>query len=361
VPTPAEASSAPYTFIDETEITNLQELLLADLTIEGTIVGEQTRFVLDTTTTSAELADRQARGLATGVYVTDYQVSIDKVLNGQSLSSTVIVIPSGGTYQVGDRAIMFLKDISGDPIQAPGQTKYEVLSSGEFRLEKDSTLFSFKQKGMNPLVDTYRGKDKDVLEKDIQVLVAQLPKPNKMDVLRNTLSSTGIVIEGTIQGIQAVHFVNSAEKSQQEIDQLLAEGKIVGLVLTDYAVTINKVVYDMRGDHPKYFPDWKPLQPGQIIIVTRQGGTYHGVTQIAEPGLAFEMGTQEVLFLSNFSLTNYDVPDDGQVRYSTNSQTGRFLIGSDKNLKAFSAHGLGEFYAGQGLGQLEQDINKLPK
>jgi len=361
-PTPDIANDIMLAIADEIQISSLQEFLKADLIIEGRIVGTQTHWVTDTTATNAELADRQARGLPIGTYVFGYQVAVDKVLNGQAPSATIVVAPAIVTYEIGDRVILFLRDISGDPIQALGQTKYAVMTSaGQFRIEKDSTLFSFKEKGVNPLVDTYRGIGKDVLEKDIQNLIAQLPKPNKLDVLRQTLKSTGIVIEGTIQSVQAVHFVNSAEKSQQEIDQLLAEGKIVGLVLTDYVVTVNKVLYDMRGDNPKYFPDWKPLQPGQTIIVTRQGGTYRGVTQIAEAGSAFVIGDQEVLFLSNFSLTNYDVPDDGQVRYSTNSQTGRFLIGSDKNLKAFSARGLGEFYARQGLDQLEQDIDKLPK
>lgn len=357
---PEEINDAFPSRIDEGEIRSLEELLSADLIIEGKIVDKQTHWVTDTSATKTELADRQARGLPTGTDVLEYQVTIDKVFEGLAPSATIVVVPYFATYQTGDRAILFLKDISGDPIQAPGQTKYEIFtSSGQFRIEKDNTLFSFKRKGMNPVADTYRGKDKAILEKDIQDLVARLPKPTKADVLQNTLKSTGIVIEGTIQGVRAVHFVNSMEKSQQEIDQLLAESKMPGLVLTDYAITVVKVLYDMRGDHPKYFPDWKPLEPGQTIIVTRQGGTYKGVTKIEEPGPAFEVGNREVLFLSGFSPKNYDMPDDGQTRYSTDSRLGRLLIGIDGRLTAFTTHSLGGFYSGQTVDQLEKDIAEL--
>lgn len=357
-----EPSSAPYVLSNESELTSLEELLKADLVIEGTIAGEQQMWIPDTTATEAEVAERQARGLSIGVNATDYQVTIDKVLNGQIPTGTIIVAPASGTYQVGDRAILFLRDISGDPIRAPSQTKYAILtSSGQFRIEKDNTLSSSKRKGMNPLVDSYRGQDKSVLEKDIQDLVAKLPKPNKADVLQNTLKSTGIVIEGTVQGVRDVHFVNSLEKSQKEIDQLLAEGKMPGLILTDYAVTVDKVLYDMRGDNPRFFPDWKPLEPGQTIIVTRQGGTYKGVTKIEEAGPAFEASGREVLFLSNFSLTNYDLPDDGQARYSTDSRLGRLKIKPDGKLAAFTTRDVGGLFGGQSVEQLEKDLAKFLK
>lgn len=90
--------------------------------------------------------------------------------------------------------------------------------------------------------------------------------------------------------------------------------------------------------------------------MTRQGGTYRGVTKIEEPSPPFEMGSREVLLLSGFSLTNYDVPDDGQARYSTDSRMGRFLIGPDNRLTAFTTKGLGGIYSGQDIGQLERDI-----
>jgi hypothetical protein len=364
--TPAEAalestSNVPYVFSDEIELTK-EDFLSADLIVEGIITGKQTHWVTDTTATEAELADRRARGLSTGTDVLEYQVAIDKVWNGQAPAATIVVAPASPTYEVGDHAILFLEDISGDPIRAPGQTKYAVMTSaGQFRIEKDNTLSSAKIKGTNPMVDAYRGKDKSVLEQDIQDLVAKLPQPTKADVLQQTLQSSGIVIIGTVQDVQDVHFVNSLEKSQKEIDQLLAEGKMPGLLLTDYAVTVDKVLYDMRGDNPRFFPDWKPLQPGQTIIVTRQGGTYKGVTKIEEAGPAFETGQQEVLFLSNFSLTNYDLPDDGQARYSTDARLGRLLIGPDGNLVAFTTRGLGGFFGGQSVEQLEKDLAEFLK
>ncbi len=118
---------------------------------------------------------------------------------------------------------------------------------------------------------------------------------------------------------------------------------------------------DMRGDHPKFFPDWKPLEPGEIIIVTRQGGTYKGVTKIEEPGPSFEVGNREVLFLSGFSLKNYDLPDDGQTRYSTDSRLGRLLIGPDGQLAAFATRGVGGLFGGQSLEQLEKDLAEFVK
>lgn len=368
----------PVAFVDggPIEITSLQQLVSSDLIIEGTIAREKTRFVSDTTATSAELAERQARGESIGTLVTDYEVIVDKVIKGQVESTTVIVDLSNLKYiddkgrlfkdipsvQVGDRVVLFLTDISGDPIRAPGQTKYTVAAPiAEFRIEIDNVLSTHIPKGQNPIADTYRGKDKAVLEQDIQDLIAKLPKPTTADVLQNALKSTGIVIEGTIQSVRDVHFVNSMEKSQQEIDQLLAEGKMPGLVLTDYAITVDKVLYDMRGDHPKYFPDWKPLEPGQTIIVTRQGGTYKGVTKIEEPGPAFEAGHREVLFLSGFSLKNYDLPDDGQTRYSTDSRLGRLLIGPDGTLAAFTTRGVGGLFGEQSLEQLEKDVAEFVK
>ncbi len=360
-PAQDQRNSVPQTFSDEEEFATLQELLAADLVIEGTIVSEQTRWITDTTATNAELADRQARGLSITTPLIEYQVVIDKVLMGEAPSATIVAALSVGT-KVGDRAILFLKDISGNPIQAPDQTKYEVFtSSGQFRIEKDNTLFSFKRKGMNPIADTYREKDKAVLEKDIQDLVAKLPRPTKADVLQNTLKSTGIVIEGTIQGVRDVHFVNSMEKSQQEIDQMLAEGKMPGLVLTDYTIIVDKVLVDMRSNNPRFFSNWKPLEPGQTIIVTRQGGTYQGVTDIEEPGPAFELGSREVLFLVGTSLLNYDLPDDGQSRYSTHSRQGRLLIEPNNRLTAFTQKGPGGIYGRQSLEELEQDIAQFLK
>ncbi|HET7091433.1 MAG TPA: hypothetical protein VFL17_22605 [Anaerolineae bacterium] len=362
---PEETSDALPSRIDEVEIRSLEELLKADLIIEGEIVDKQTHWITDTTATNAELADRQARGLPIGTDVLEYQVAVDKVLHGQAPSATIVVTPHIATYEIGDRAILFLVDISGDPIEAPGQTKYAIMASaGQFRIEKDNTLFSIKRKGMNPFADTYRGKDKGVLEKDTLDLVAKLPKPAKEELLPTALSGYNgaeLVIEGTIQGIQEVHFINSMEKPQEWIDQMLAEGKMPGLLLTDYTVTVDKVLFDKRADNPRFFPDWKPLEPGQTILVTRQGGTYRGVTKIEEPGPPFELGSREILFLSGFSLINYDVPDDGQVRYSTDSRRGRFLIGADGTLTAFTAQGLGGIYGGQDVGQLEQDIVEFLK
>ena len=166
-------------------MTSLEELLKADLVIEGTIAGEQQMWIPDTTATEAELAERQARGLSIGVNATDYQVTIDKVLNGQIPTGTIIVTPASGTYQVGDRAILFLRDISGDPIRAPSQTKYAILtSSGQFRIEKDNTLSSSKRKGMNPLVDSYRGQDKSVLEKTFRTWLPNCPSQTKQTFYR---------------------------------------------------------------------------------------------------------------------------------------------------------------------------------
>ncbi len=362
VPPAGEALSEPYTFIDEVEVTSLEGLLQSDLIIEGTIAGEQTRWITDTTATNAEIADRQARGLPTGTTVLEYQVTIDKVLKGQAPSGTITVAPAHAKYKAGDRAILFLRDISGDPIQAPGQTKYAILtSSGQFRIEKDNTLSSTKREGMNPVVDTYRGKDKSVLEKDIQDLVAKLPKPTKEEILQKQVTGADLIILGTIQDVRDVHFVNSMEKSQQEIDQLLAEGKMPGLVLTDYTIVVDKVLSDKRLAYPRFFPDYKPLQPGQTIIVMRQGGTYKGVTQIEEAGPAFVPGSQEVLFLVGTSLKNYDLPDDGQDRFSTDSRLGRLLIGSDGKLTAFAARGVGGLYGGQSVDQLAQDITEFLK
>ena len=370
-------SCAGSVFVDRAKFGSLQELFaMSEVIIEGTIRHENTRTVPDDTATNAELAERKALGASTDRLIIDYEVTVDKVLKGAADAATITVFPGGSRAEyeilppgenssflhVGDRDILFLREYSDPSLKTSGPTTYAALApEGQFRVEKDNTISSYIPKSCEPVVDLYRGKDKSVLEQDIQELVAESPKPTKADVLQETLKSTGIVVEGTIQGVRGVHFVNSLEKSQQEIDQLLAEGKMPGLVLTDYAIMVDKVLYDMRGDHPKFFPDWKPLEPGEIIIVTRQGGTYRGVTKVEEPGPAFEVGNREVLFLSGFSLKNYDLPDDGQVRYSTDSRLGRLLIGSDGQLAAFTTRGVGGLFGGQSLEQLEKDLAEFVK
>ncbi|HET7090909.1 MAG TPA: hypothetical protein VFL17_19945, partial [Anaerolineae bacterium] len=318
----------------------LQDVVREDriLIIEGIITLANTRFITDTSATQAELDERQANGLPIGHFRTEYEVTIGNVLKGESDSPT-ITVAGLDEVQVGDRVILFLLEVSGDPTVPSGQTIYSVAHPiGQFRIEKDNTLsaHSLALALRSPLADAYCGKDKSVLEKDIQDLVAQLPKPTRDEALQNAVNAADLVIEGMIQGIGEAHFVNAMEKPQEWIDQMLAEGKMPGLVLTDYTIVIDKVLSDKRIYYPRFFPNYEPIEPGQTIIVTRQGGTYQGVTQIEEPGPPFEIGSREVLFLVGFSLTNYDIPDDGQIRYSTDSLRGRLLIGPDGRLTAFT-------------------------
>jgi hypothetical protein len=355
--------SVPIAMIDRIAFTRLEELVSdpTDLIIEGTITSEMTQWVQYTDLTNAELAQREAAGLPTGALAIYYKVMIDKVLKGQTNETTVTVTPAASEYsdpslQVGDRVILFLRERE-TPTIAPGQTEYMVIApEGQFRIEKDNTLSTYLPPSRNPVADTYRGQDKSILEKGILDLVSRLPQPTKEEALEKALSSATIVIKGTIQGIRQVHFINALEKPQEWIDQMLAEGKMPGLVLTDYTVIVDRVLFEMAPYQPRFFPDWKPLQPGQTIIVTRQGGTYRGVTSVEEPGAPFEIGSQEVLFLVP---TSFDIPDDAQVRYTTDSRRGRFLIGPDNKLIAFTTKGLGAFYDGQNLHQLEQDIAEL--
>lgn len=348
--------------IDRITFTGLEELVSdpIDLIIEGIVTSEITRWVQYTDLTNAELAERQARGEPTGVFGTDYEITIDTVLKGQPDSMTITVIAWGSEYsdtrlQVGDRVILFLRE-RARPAVTPDQTEYMVIApEGQFRIEKDNTLFTYVPPSRNPVADKYRGQDKSVLERDILDLVARLPKPTKEGTLEEALRSTMIVIEGTIQGIREVHFINTREKPQEWIDQMFAEGKMPGLVLTDYTVTVDKVLFALP-PNPKFSPDWTPPTPGQTIIVTRYGGTYRGVTSIEEPGPLFEIGSREVLFLVPFNFPDDNFPDDNQVRYTTDSRMGRFLIGSDNKLIAFTTKDLGGFYGGQDLHQLEQDI-----
>ncbi len=85
------------------------------------------------------------------------------------------------------------------------------------------------------------------------------------------------------------------------------------------------------------------------------------MTKIEELGPAFEVGNREVLFLSGFSLKNYDLPNDGQTRYSTDSRLGRLLIGSDGTLAALTMRGVGGLFGGQSLAQLEKDLAEFVK
>lgn len=383
-PTDLEARRSHIVFVetvrDPSRSGTLQELTLADLIVEGTVTRQETR-VIQYHATEAELAEREARGDATGIPFTDFEVTIDKVLKGRAPSTTVTVTQFGGTYkdltiidpedplfQLGDRVILFLRDISGDPIQAPGQIKYMVVApAGRFRIEKDNTLSIHLPDSRNPVADAYRGKDKSELEKNILDLVGKLsPESAKEEVLQNTLTGSDLVVEGTIQDIREVRLIPDEGKSEEWIDQMLVEGKMPGLVVTDYTIMVDKVLLDKFANQPRFFPDRKPIESGQTIIVTRLGGTYKGVTKIEEPSSPFEIGSREIMFLRDLSLMSnfisYGDPGDGLVRYSpTDSRLGRLLIGPNNKLIAFTTKGLGGIYGGQDVEQLEQDIAEFLK
>jgi hypothetical protein len=351
---------------------SLQDLMHADLVIEGKVVHQTSRLI-QPRATETELHDSSV-----GTPFTDSEVVIDKVLKGQYSSPTVVVVQFGGTVndytvvdpeepllQIGDTVILFLRDISGDPAQAPGQTKYMItVPSGLFRIDSNENLSTHLSPASAGVADTYRGKDKSVLEKDIQDLAAKLPQP-KAVAFNNAVGGAHLVIEATIKEIKEVRLIPEEGKSEGWIKQMLSEGKMPGDVYTDYVVTINKVLFDKFSDQPRFFPDRKPLQPGQTIIVTWRGGTYEGVTQTYERGVPFEVGGREVMFLQDIGIMTGD-PDYHspryQVRYSlVDSVRARLPIGHDGTFAALDGRGLSDFYAGQSVEQLEKDLAEFLK
>src|SRR5574341_1261034 len=239
---------------------NLKSLVWADLIVEGTITGV-----------------RETRLLGPTIF-TDYKVDISRVLKSYPgfADRSIIVVHDGGTYhgqtqvvkedppyQIGEQVLLFMRDISDDPVHTPqGQTKYGVMvPGGRFRINPNGTLDTPATE--LEVAKIYRGKDKSVLEKDI---LARLPTVS--DYVRWEVGAIFLIAEGKV-GQPETRFSHDAATND---------------IYTLYPFAVEKVIEDKltRAEnalHKTGLFKAAPVKAGNVITVVEMGGTNQGVTK----------------------------------------------------------------------------------
>lgn len=152
---------------------NLQTMTAdSDLVVKAAVLHAQPiRIVGETAPTSKQ----KQLGVTTGVVFTDYLLRVEQVLKGQPPDNgTIVVVQTGGIYngvtefieddplfEIGERDILFLRDISNDPIQAPGERKYIINGTPQAR-------FKITNGQISPMIpeEAFVGKFKGMREAD---------------------------------------------------------------------------------------------------------------------------------------------------------------------------------------------------
>lgn len=126
---------------------NLSEMVAdSDLIITGRVLKVQASRLISDPYTSPRA---QEFGLPNGVVFTDHVIQVDRVIKGNARKDgIVIVVQTGGRYngvnmvvedsplfERNELVLLFLKDISGDPIQAPNEKKYIINGSPQARFK----------------------------------------------------------------------------------------------------------------------------------------------------------------------------------------------------------------------------------
>lgn len=117
----------------------------SDLVVKGTVVA----VVQPSRVIGGPNPPRKVKeaGIRPGVLFTDYILLVEQVLKGQTLvHGTITVVQTGGIYngityymeddplfQIGEHVVLFLHDISGDPIHAPNTQKYVLNGTPQAR------------------------------------------------------------------------------------------------------------------------------------------------------------------------------------------------------------------------------------
>ena len=325
---------------------NFDELLIhSDLIVEGTISAiQQTRALPPT---------------ESPVIFTDYELKISRVLkNPPGFSdASIIVAQSGGTldsvtqvfegnepFTLGENVLLFLKDISDDPIHTPeGHTKYSVLlNGGRFKIDSDDKLETLT-KG-NPVYDGYRGKNKGALESDI---FASLPEPS---AYAKKSANAFLIVEGTV-----------GEPSSR-----LVEEEDTQSVFTVYPFEVEHVIYDelvtaQNAARKTRIYEHVPVNEGDVITIFERGGVYKDIVQRWAWSWGMKSGSRMVLFLGAFDCgdkplvcTEQELNSDKAMYLAAGGE--RFLIESDNTLKAVTRNFISRLYDGKSKGVLEQDL-----
>lgn len=126
----------------------------SDVIVIGKIVGpKSTRIIGGDALPSDVKAEIEKEGGVVGVIFTDYVFAVDDVIKGDKIEpgQSIIIVQTGGTFQdrtqsleddplfqSGENAVLFLKDITNDPVQSPGETKYIINGSPQARYKVES-------------------------------------------------------------------------------------------------------------------------------------------------------------------------------------------------------------------------------
>lgn len=331
----------------------------ADLVIEGTITGIQETWL----------------EYEHDIF-TDYKVDVSKVLKSSPgfADRSVIIKHFGGTYQgrtqimredepyqVGQKMLLFLKDISVFPGQTrAGEKKYSVMMpGGRFHIQPDGKLDT-PTKNL-AVADTYRGKDKSVLEKDIQIRI-----PTTADYLQRAVEGSFLIAEGTVGQVQKT-WMSMEGVTPEQLAELKARGQLPELAYTFYSFTVDQILEDKLErykDAPRKTPLYKssPVHVSEVITVLEPGGTYEGITQRRTLIPFLKPGDRMLLFLNaigcgeRLSICSQAEQDTNKVLYILGDLTDRFLIGLDNRLTALTPGVISRSYDNQPKSRLEQDI-----
>lgn len=164
------------------DFNGLREMVAdSDLVVVGIVIGSQpSRLIRDNLPPEIEKNIEQAGGVP-GLIVTDYSFRVEKVLKGQlSKGDTIIIVQTGGTYngvkeyieddplfEVEERAVLFLNDISGDSILAPNEQKYTINGTPQarFRVTNNQVVPIVMNK---PFVAGFKGMKEEDFIRTIQ-------------------------------------------------------------------------------------------------------------------------------------------------------------------------------------------------
>jgi hypothetical protein len=321
------------------------------------------------------LGIKETRNVGGSPY-TDYKADISRVIKGPTgfADPSIILIQHGGTLQgktvvtkedglfnIGAKLLLFLRDMSNNPVHSPNREKkfMTLMPGGRFQIKPDGKLDTPTTR--LAVADNYRGRDKSALEKDIQAKMPTLP-----DYLQSAVRASFLIVEGRVTSLLETRLV-SAEATAEEMAQAKARSELAGSVYTFYNFTVDRVLEDKiaryKGDPhkpPKY--NRPPVAEGQVITVLEMGGTYQGITQRRTWSQFLQPGSKMLLFLnaiacdSGIVACNKSEQETHRLFYLLEDNSDRFTIGSDSRLSAVTQGPISRSYHAQAKEKLETDI-----
>lgn len=318
----------------------------------------------------------QATRIVFGSPYTDYNATISHVLKAPPGFSdpSIVIMQSGGAvqgrarqikgdplFEVGANLLLFLQDMSDNPVHAPiRERKFATLMpGGRFQVKADGKLDS--PTAQLEVADHYRGRDKAELEKDV---LTKLPALS--DYVYRAVQASFLIVEGTVTSLQGTR-LDLTEVTAEEITQAKAKSELPSMPYTFYNFTVTQVLEDKFArykDQPHKLPLYNQpsVVPGQTITVMEMGGTYEGMTLRRTWAQFLQPGTKMLLFLNaracnqGNALCSQSEQDAHKPYFLLEDDADRFIIGTDSHLTALTIGPISQSYHGQPKENLEKDI-----